>query len=152
MITEILLSTQLQVGQLSSNLKIEKPYISIYNEYFYQEITYSPANLTTATDGISINVNMDILTFHNELMAIKGLLKERLNVEISEYWVPEGIENDNLTLLIKCSIPKDILEDFDKLWDFEVSLYTSLKDYFSKSKKIKMVALLQYLGQKDQGK
>lgn len=142
MITEILFSTQLHIGQLSSNLKIEKPHIPTYNEYFYQEITYSPVNLTTATDGISINVDMDILTFYKEFNEIKGLLKERLNVEISEHWTPEGIENDNITLLIKCNIPKEASEDFDKLWDFEVSLYTSLKDYFSKSKKIKMIALL----------
>lgn len=87
MITEILFSTQLHIGQLSSNLKIEKPHIPTYNEYFYQEITYSPVNLTTATDGISINVDMDILTFYKEFNEIKGLLKERLNVEISEHWI-----------------------------------------------------------------
>ena len=135
------ISTQLSTEMLNMNNFAKRYYEPPYHiEYNYQNIHTQPNLHSTSID--LPNIDQDALIFYNEVETIKTLLKERLNIEFSTYWSPEDIKNDNHTLFIQCDIPKELEEDYDRLWDFEVSLYTHLKDFFAQSKKIKMIALL----------
>ncbi len=134
------ISTQLSTEMLDADNLAKKYYDPYHIEYNYKNTHMQPNLHSTSID--TTNIDQDSLIFYNEVETIKTLLKERINIEFSTYWSPEDIKNDNHTLFIKCDIPKELEEDYDLLWDFEVSLYTHLKDFFAQSKKIKMIALL----------
>lgn len=105
----------------------------------YQGDYYFP-KATTSNQYAPVHITKDAL-FDAEIDKFKQLISTKFNTRVTETWVPAKDLEEKTCLFIKCDLQNDFSDDFEKLSDFELSLYLSLKEELNESQFFNMIAL-----------
>ena len=106
----------------------------------YQGDFYS-SKTTATTQFAPIHISQEML-FNAEIEKIKKNIASRFNTKVTATWVPAKDLEEKTCLFVKCDIQDKYADDFDKLSDFELNLYLSLKETLNESQFFNMIALL----------
>ena len=103
-----------------------------------QSSIYDPNILSTSQSGI----NVKEVVLNMEINEIKKLIKEKFDVNVTDYWIPDEGSSEKYTILVECDLSDEMKHNYEKLSEFEYILYSELSDFLKKSINFEMIGLL----------
>ena len=106
----------------------------------YQGDYYDP-RATTSNQYAPLHITQEML-FDAEVEKFKQLILNEFDTKVTDTWVPAKDLEEKTCLFVKCDIQDEIGENFEKLSEFELSLYLAFEDTLRDSNFFNMIAIL----------
>ncbi len=139
-LAENLTYSAIGLSMLVSGTHANIAYDSIFEKSFYHYESYSINNSSTLQNS-PINLT-DEFFINQEIERLKTTIQNKMNTSILDTWYVKEDLSPKTCLFVKCDLPHDIQNDFDKLSDFELKLYLNMQDELEQSDFFEMIALL----------
>ena len=139
-LVENLTYSAIGLSMLVSNAHANLAHNNILENPLYHYESYSINNSSTLQNS-PINLT-DEFFINQEIERLKTTIQDKMNTNILDTWYVKEDLSPKTCLFVKCELPHDIQNDFDKLSDFELKLYLSMQDELEQSEFFEMIALL----------